>query len=437
MAALIRLMKALERQLAQCSRCGTCHSVCPVYGVTQTESDVARGKLMLLNGLMRAFFDRPAGVAEKLNQCLLCGSCAAACPRGVNTVEIFLTARIIIAGYKRFSPVKRAFFRKVLANPALFDRLAEHGVRWQNLFLNQNHPGSGESCAKILSPPLSSRNIVPLAPAPFHSKSSVITKTGSGPKVALFVGCLIDKFYPHVADAMVRVLKHYGANVTIPAHQGCCGIPALSSGDHIAFGEMVTGHLPLFDPAGYDYLVTGCATCTATIITLWPAFFNARFVSASENEASMARRISEKTLDIHAFLVNIMGVRPAGDKPSGPQAPVLTYHDPCHLRKTLGVFSEPRILISGSPAYRFVEMPDAQSCCGMGGSFNLSHYDLSLKIGEKKAAAIEAVNAAVAATGCPACMMQLTDMMARRGKNIRVAHAVEIHAEQLFMPIKG
>jgi glycolate oxidase iron-sulfur subunit len=432
MAALIRLMKALEHQVDQCSRCGTCHSVCPVYGVTQTESDVARGKLMLLDGLMRAFFNRPAGVSEKLNQCLLCGSCAAACPRGVNTVEIFLTARIIIAGYKRFSPIKRAFFRKVLANPALFDRLAEHGARWQDLFLKHNHPGQGKSCANILSPPLSSRNIVPLAPAPFHSKSSMITKTGSGIKVALFVGCLIDKFYPHVADAIIRVLRHHGANVAIPKHQGCCGIPALSSGDHVAFGEMVAGHLNLFNPAGYDYLVTGCATCTATIKTLWPVFFNSRSASATPNQASMAKRISEKTQDIHALLVNIMGVFPGGQQPLAPRAPVLTYHDPCHLRKTLGVFSEPRALISNSPAYRFTEMPDAQSCCGMGGSFNLSHYDLSGKIGEKKAANIEAVDAAVVATGCPACMMQLSDMIARRGKNIRVAHAIEIYAEQLF-----
>ncbi|RJP86754.1 MAG: (Fe-S)-binding protein [Desulfobacteraceae bacterium] len=430
MAALIRLMKTLDQQVAQCSRCGTCQSVCPLYDVTRSESDVARGKLMLLDGLMRAFFGRPKGVSERLDRCLLCGSCAKACPRGVNTVEIFLTARTVMAGYKRLSPVKRTFFRKVLANPALFDRLAEHGARWQGLFSRKMDTAPGASCANLVSPLLSHRHVVPLAPVPFHKfpAHAALTKNSSGVRVALFVGCLIDKVYPHVADAMVRVLEHHGAQVIVPDGQGCCGIPALSSGDSEAFDLMVAGQLKPFDPIGFDYLVTGCATCTATIKTLWPVFFK----SPSESQKTTTSQISEKTYDIHAFLVNVMGIPPAGQPAFDAGSSIVTYHDPCHLRKTLGVFSEPRALISANPAYRFMEMPDAGSCCGMGGSFNLAHYDLSGKIGEKKAATIEAAGAGVVATGCPACMMQLSDMIARRGKNIRVAHAIEIYAEKLF-----
>ena len=438
MAPLIRLMKALDHQVARCSRCGTCQSVCPVYGITRNESDVARGKLMLLDGLMRAFFNHPRGVSERLNRCLLCGSCAVACPRGVNNIEIFLTARTIMSGYKGLSPVKKLFFRKVLANPVLFDRIAEHGVRWQGLFSGKTDTASGSSCAKRISPLLSQRNIVPLAPVPFHKTSThpAPAKNSSGIRVALFVGCIIDKVYPHVADAMIRVLEHHGARVTVPVPQGCCGIPALSSGDHTAFVQMVTNHLTLFDPSGFDYLVTGCATCTATIKTLWPTFFKSRFMSTTANQESIVRRISERTHDINAFLVDIMGVTSSGQQPCNAQAPILTYHDPCHLRKTLGIFSEPRFLISLNPAYQFTEMPDAQSCCGMGGSFNLSHYDLSGKIGEKKVAGIEAAGAAVVATGCPACMMQLSDMITRRGKNIRVVHAVEIYAEKILSAIR-
>ncbi len=434
MATLIRLMKALDHQVARCSRCGTCHSVCPLYGVTRNESDVARGKLMLLDGLMRAFFGHPKGVSERLNRCLLCGSCAVACPRGVNSIEIFLTARAIISGYQGLSPVKKVFFRKVLANPALFDRIAEHGIRWQDLFPRKTGMAPGSSCAKFVSSLVSHRHIVPLAPVPFHKipTHKAPAANSSGMRVALFVGCIIDKVYPHVADAIVRVLEHHGARVIIPAHQGCCGIPALASGDQAAFGQMVANHLTIFDPSEFDYLVTGCATCTATIKTLWPAFFKSGFTAASARQEADVCGISEKTQDINAFLVNIMGIPPAGQQPFNAQAPILTYHDPCHLRKTLGVFSEPRALISVNPAYRFTEMPDAQSCCGMGGSFNLSHYDLSGKIGEKKVDGIEAAGAAVVATGCPACMMQLSDMIARRGKNIRVAHAVEIYAEKML-----
>src|SRR6056297_1261960 len=107
MAELVRRMKKLEQQVARCSRCGICQSVCPLYNVTQNESDVARGKLMLIDGLMRSFFDDPEGVWQRLDRCLLCGSCVANCPRGVNGVEIFLNARMVIAGYRGMSLVKK------------------------------------------------------------------------------------------------------------------------------------------------------------------------------------------------------------------------------------------------------------------------------------------------------------------------------------------
>jgi glycolate oxidase iron-sulfur subunit len=76
-------------------------------------------------------------------------------------------------------------------------------------------------------------------------------------------------------------------------------------------------------------------------------------------------------------------------------------------------------------------MPDASACCGMGGSFNLAHYDLSTVIGEKKAAAIAFSGAAIVATGCPACMIQLADMLARKKMNVRVVHVMELYAENM------
>lgn len=435
MAALIRLMKTLDDQVARCSRCGACQSVCPVYGITRNESDVARGKLMLLDGLMRAFFHRPKGVSERLNRCLLCGACAKSCPRGVNIIEIFLTARAVMAGYKQLSPLKRFFLRKVLANPALFDRLAERGARWQGrLFSGGNAPAAGGSCATLVSPLLPDRHIVPLAPVPFHKQPPPVARPDAGIRVALFVGCIIDKLYPQVATAMIKALQHHGVDVAVPAAQGCCGIPALAGGDPIAFNRMVEGRLAVFDPSGFDYLITGCATCTAVIKNLWPVFFKPEPGPSALDRQGAVRAIAEKTQDVQAFLVNVLGVSPTARPPAGDNAPVLTYHDPCHLRNTLGVFAEPRKLLSANPAYRFAEMPDASSCCGMGGSFNLFHYGLSGAIGEKKAADIERVGASVVATGCPACMTQLSDMLARRGSQVRVVHAIEIYTETLAGP---
>jgi glycolate oxidase iron-sulfur subunit len=109
----------------------------------------------------------------------------------------------------------------------------------------------------------------------------------------------------------------------------------------------------------------------------------------------------------------------------------VTYHDPCHLKKSLGVFREPRALISNSPGFELVEMAAADRCCGMGGSFNLQHYDLSKRIGEKKLQSILDTHADVVATCCPACMMQITDLLSRSEASMTVRHVIELYAQGL------
>src|SRR5699024_1683052 len=99
--------------------------------------------------------------------------------------------------------------------------------------------------------------------------------------------------------------------------------------------------------------------------------------------------------------------------------------------RSLGVSAQPRELIRMNPDYALVEMKEADRCCGCGGSFTLSHYDLSRKIGQRKRNNIVASGAEVVATGCPACMMQLSDMLAQNGDDVVVKHTIEIYADSL------
>ena len=109
----------------------------------------------------------------------------------------------------------------------------------------------------------------------------------------------------------------------------------------------------------------------------------------------------------------------------------ITWHDPCHLGKSLGVFSEPRALITAGGNRELVEMNEANYCCGNGGSFNLQHYDTSSQIGMRKRDNIVETGAETVATGCPACMMQLTDMLSQKGDRIKVRHAIEVYADTI------
>ena len=424
MEALARLMRELEDQLIVCMRCGMCQSVCPVFDQTGREADVARGKLALLSGLMEQMFDDPEGVYERLSRCLLCGSCAANCPSGVKVQEIFLKARAILSGYMGLPPAKRLILRGMLARPALFDRLTEWGVRFQTIFTRPVNDIIGTSCARVMSPLLEGRHFRTLAKVPFHRQVPGMDRPAgqSGLKVALFTGCLIDKMFPNIAHSTLRVLEHLGVGLFLPENQGCCGIPALSSGDLDTFVKLLDHNLARFADGDFDVLVTACATCTSTIHEIWPTM-------ADERHREAARRLAEKTMDINQFLINKAGLEPPAGKTGRKH--MVTYHDPCHLKKALKVFSEPRAVIQAAPGYQLKEMAQPDWCCGMGGSFNLQYYDISKGIGEKKAAQIQATGAGTLATGCPACMIQISDMLSRAGAGIAVRHPIELIAEGL------
>lgn len=429
--ALAQLMKELEDQLVVCMRCGMCQAVCPLFAETGREADVARGKLALLEGLMQEMFENPKGVYERLNRCLLCGSCEANCPSGVNVLGIFIKARAILTGYMGLSLAKRAILRGMLAHPQIFDRVIEWASRYQGLFTKSVDELLGTSCARFVSPLIADRHFKPLAPVPLHRvQPSLNTPSdASGIKVAFFVGCLIDKIFPRIGEAVIAVLQHHGVRLFMPERQACCGIPAISSGDTKAFNQLVHHNLERFDAHDFDYLVTACATCTATIKKVWPLMVR----NQPEGVKAKITKIAENTLDISQFLVLKVGLEKVSFATDDNKIAV-SYHDPCHLKKSLGISAEPRALLQANPCYRFKEMPESDSCCGMGGTFNLQNYEISASIGKRKRDNIVASECSVVATGCPACMIQLSDMLSQSKAGIKIRHPIEIYEELIKKP---
>ncbi|MFC1515351.1 (Fe-S)-binding protein [Thermodesulfobacteriota bacterium] len=425
MKALKTHISELEDLLGDCMRCGMCQGVCPLFAETGRETDVARGKMALLDGLTQEMFKDPNGVYKHLNKCLLCGSCADNCPSGVNALEIFIKARAILTAFMGLSPAKRLIFRGMLSRPQFFDRLVAWGAKFQSFFTKPANEIVGTSCARFISPLIGHRHFKPLAPVPFHHMvPSLDSSPGrSGVKAAFFVGCLVDKIFPQIARDAVHALNHHEVGIFLPEEQGCCGIPALSAGDIKTFHRLLRHNLGRFDTERFDVLITPCATCTTTLKIIWP-------MMSDKSSGRIQRKIdaiAQKTLDIHQFLVSTVGL----EKPKAENRVDLeniTYHDPCHLKKSLGVFSEPRSLIEADPGCRLKEMPEADRCCGLGGTFSLGHYKLSASIGKVKGDHIRSTGCRVVATGCPACMLQLSDILSKSGDRITVKHPIEIYA---------
>ncbi len=424
---LVRLLKDIEIDLSRCARCGMCLSACPLFLETGRESDGARGKLALLERLLEEIFASPQGAAARLDRCLLCGSCAAICPNGVNATEVFLKARVAIAAVMGLPAMKRRVLKNLLANPKHFDRAVRWAHKAQKWATKQENNTIGTSSLKFVpwfSPP---RHFLPLAPISFQDsiRSHPKKDVSSDIKILFFTGCLIDKILPRIAEAAMAVFHHHHIAVIVPETQGCCGIPALSSGDAGTMKQLIDHHLRLFDAYDFDYLVTACATCTYTIKKLWP------MITGDDGDMKVrTRALGARTLDINEFVAAACNLK-KGLPENVHEVQTVSYHDPCHLKKSLGIYQEPRSLILANSHYKLVEMEKPDRCCGMGGSFTLSHYGLSDRIGSRKRESILSTHCHTVATGCPACMIHLSDLLSRSNHNISVRHPIEIYAENL------
>lgn len=424
---LTNRLQQLDDRLVACMKCGMCQAVCPVFAETLQEGDVTRGKITLLQNLAGKIIRDAKGVQEKLNKCLLCGTCQVNCPSGVNIMDIFFEARIIVNTYMGLSAIKKVILRGMLTRPKLFNMLLDIGSRFQGLIVTGKDETTGSSCSRFLTPVIGDRYFMPLAKNPLHREIPCLdTPAGkSGIKVAFYPGCLIDKMFPHIAKDIFKILAYHEVGVFMPKGQACCGIPALSSGAKDAYDKLVALNINAFSGHEFDYLLTACASCTSTIKELWPKMAPNYPRDLREQIESLA----EKTLDVHEFIIDKLGVKP--NNAAREQQVKVTYHEPCHLGKSLGIKSQPRDIIRLNPAYDFQEMAAADRCCGCGGSFNLQHYNLSAKIGEHKRENIVRSGAKIAATSCPACMMQLADMLAKKHDDIQVRHSIELYAEML------
>jgi glycolate oxidase iron-sulfur subunit len=220
-----------------------------------------------------------------------------------------------------------------------------------------------------------------------------------------------------------RILNKYGVSVFIPSDQKCCGLIAFGSGDWQSTQKLALSNIEAFEQLNLDTIVTTCASCAATLKTFYPTLFK----DADDETKKMVERFSHKIMDISQFLTQEIGITSKLKKHPLKKGNLLriTYHDPCHLNRTLGITQEPREILKSLSNLEFVEMKDASRCCGMGGTFNITHYDLSLNILKHKLDTLETLGVEMIATGCSGCIFQFMDGIHQRGLKTKVVHIVE------------
>ncbi len=404
---------AFETEINKCAKCGKCRSICPVFIETGNESMVARGRISLAESLRSGEIFHTELLRDYLLSCKKCLRCSSICPSGVDYDFIIQTMLDDMTKHIGIWFIPRIIFRLFLTRRWLFNILLKAAASFQRL-VPLKRQGTMRHLPFML---MGGRWIPPLA------KRTVLNKyrnPGKIPhprmRVGFYVGCLINYVYTDIADAVIEVLNHLEVEVIVPPKQLCCGIPARSLGDVKTAQKLAEVNLQVFEEANVDFIINACATCGRTLKRDYPRILGNR-----------ALKFSGKLYDISEFIEKYFAHETKALKILNTK---ITYHDPCHLYWGQNISKQPRDILRRSA--RLQEMETPERCCGGGGVFNLLHYDLSMKIGEYKARAIEKSGAEVVATGCPGCRLQIEDLLAARGSEVKCTHTIQVLRDALL-----
>jgi len=405
-----RRAEAFQKAVEQCAKCGKCRSVCPVFELTCDESNVARGRIELARLARAGQLKASARLTEAIRSCVQCMRCEAACPSGVDYESVLRGIREHLATDRGVPWVARLVFRAVLPRRGIFDAAIRFASLLESLIpLRRRGPLRHLPLFFLGSrwvPPMASRSVL---------DGGVRTRNITPPRmrVALFTGCLINYVYTDTARAIVDVLEHEGIEVVIPQGQVCCGAPVLSYGDMEAARRLAKTNLRVLTETQADAIVVACATGGRMLKNEYPFLLGGQWKSLGDHVYDWAE-FAARFLNWNPNKLNLCA----------------TYHDPCHLRRGQRIEREPRALLAKTA--RFVEMAEPDMCCGYGGTFSLFHYEMASAIGQRKAENIAAAHAEVVATGCPGCMMHISDALAKRGTRVEVVHLAELMRRALL-----
>jgi L-lactate dehydrogenase complex protein LldE len=227
----------------------------------------------------------------------------------------------------------------------------------------------------------------------------------------------VDGIYPEAGEAVVKIFRKLGIDLVCPTTQTCCGQPAFNAGYRREAGVAAKRFIDIFETA--QVIVCPSGSCVTMVRHHYPQLFD-------DNDLWLQRamQVAAKTYELTEYLVDVLGVQDVGAHYDGK----ITYHDSCHLLRNLRIQSQPRKLLSKVSGAEFIEMHDADRCCGFGGSFAVKYGDISSAMVTDKVNNIVA-SGADTVVGCDmGCLMNIQGMLNRRESDIKTMHIAQILA---------
>jgi L-lactate dehydrogenase complex protein LldE len=238
-------------------------------------------------------------------------------------------------------------------------------------------------------------------------------------RVALFITCFNDTFFPESGRALVRLLERLGHEVEFPAEQTCCGQMHFNAGYHREMLPLAYRFLEIFEP--YEAVVCPSASCVGMVREGYA------LVAREEGDARLTQRterFAPRLYELTEFLVDRLGVEDFG----AYYPHRVTYHPSCHSLRVLRLGDAPLRLLRNVRGIDLVELPEAGECCGFGGTFSIKNPDVSAAMLGDKVRHVVGTGAEVCTSADNSCLMNIGGALHRQRTGVRTVHIAEILA---------
>jgi glycolate oxidase iron-sulfur subunit len=397
----------------RCNKCGLCIPACPVYQQVLMEAASPRGKVQLVKSFLEGDVELSKRFKEIILTCLLCENCVVNCPSGVRHDQVFTDLRTALIKKHGLNWKKQIIFR-ILTNEKLLHSSSIFAKLGRNWLLE-----TFAKSMKVGNIPVGKLPKVNLKPFRDRFDGTILPEGKPEGWVYYFTGCFTNYFAEDVGQAVVNILKKLHLQIDIPSRQDCCGIAPILSGEAEIPFSSVEKNIAAMAREEIATVLVDCATCGAAFKKEYIALLKRKGMDTTRAEI-----LSKKTLDVMEYVadrINLLSFRNDG---KGEKIRV-TYHDPCHLVRAQGVSQAPRKILKALPGVEFVEMKDANICCGGGGSFQFDFPQISKGITEIKLKNIRETGASILVTGCPGCRVTIGGNLDEQDR-IEVLHPLQL-----------
>jgi len=366
----------------RCFRCGYCKFThdfsdinCPSYKKYRFETYSTGGRLWLIYSLISGELEWSNSTANVLYACPTCGNCTENCrfEKFNDFLVDFIEAARVEAVEKGYCPEKQKALIERTTNPKNFNPYGEVNSNNQDLKEKYDLPDNADW--------------------------------------VYYIGCTSNYRQKSLRDATIRFLKKAKINFTL-IDEHCCCSPIIRTGQISPVKDFINYNIAQIQNSGAKKIITSCAGCYRTIKKDW-----LKFGIDHDFEVYHTIELVKKFLD-----EDKIQFKSEFNKK-------ITYHDPCHLGRHMGVYSEPREVLQQIPGIELVEMKRNKEnawCCGAGGGVKIGFPDWSIEVSGERLEEAKKTNATVITSVCPFCRTNLSDANEEYHMNFEVIDIIEI-----------